>query len=681
MSKSGTGDTSALHFTLGGTEILNVNVFGMTTAGGMDALAYTRDGTNVDSIYADKTTTDAHIADTSIHFADAPSDGTQYARKDGGWEAITVTVDYPLLAPDGTLAAPSYSFGSDSGAGLSKSGSGDTSALHFTLGGTEMLNINVFGVTTGGGMDALAYTRDGTNLDAIYADKTTADAHYADTSIHYADAPSDGTQYARRNAGWEPVVADTQFPILAPNGSQAAPSYSFSNNSDTGIYYTLNALNVSVNDVLVGSFNGFGFTTAGGVNAASLQENGTDISSTYETIANVAAHTGDGSIHFADTGVDGKEYLRKDNGWVEYVPGTTEFPLEAPDGSLTAPSYSFTADTGAGISHSGTPAGGDSALLFSINTNEILNINAFGLTTGGSIDAAGYTRSGTNLNDIYADKAAADAHYADTTVHYDDAPSDGAQYARRNAGWEPVVADTNFPLHAPDDTAAAPSYSWTNMQDAGLYRVGSNLVGVSVQGSGVAQWANNLFTSTVNMRGPLGAVSSPTFSFNSATTSGMYYSSGLRFSNAGVNSFTIGASQLVTSLPINMSNTKVINLQAPTADDDAATKKYVDDEIAAAPSARPIHAQARVAANGTFDSNDGFFSITRSGTGKYDLTLNVQVPFSSDNMIIMCSGTSGYFAAGGEVVNNFNFTVQTVNVASGDPQDANFFVTVYDIAA
>jgi hypothetical protein len=49
-------------------------------------------------------------------------------------------------------------------------------------------------------------------------------------------------------------------------------------------------------------------------------------------------------------------------------------------------------------------------------------------------------------------------------------------------------------------------------------------------------------------------------------------------------------------------------------------------------------------------------------------------------MIIMCSGTSGYFAAGGEVVNNNNFTVQTVNVA-GDPQDANFFVTVWDIAA
>jgi hypothetical protein len=45
-----------------------------------------------------------------------------------------------------------------------------------------------------------------------------------------------------------------------------------------------------------------------------------------------------------------------------------------------------------------------------------------------------------------------------------------------------AIASTSFPLLAPDGSAAAPSYSFTNDPDCGMYRVGANSIGFSTGG-------------------------------------------------------------------------------------------------------------------------------------------------------------------------------------------------------
>lgn len=52
--------------------------------------------------------------------------------------------------------------------------------------------------------------------------------------------------------------------------------------------------------------------------------------------------------------------------------------------------------------------------------------------------------------------------------------------------WIPV-GSTAFPLHAPDGTAALPSYSFTNNNDMGMYRVGANVLSFATSGLSAIQ--------------------------------------------------------------------------------------------------------------------------------------------------------------------------------------------------
>lgn len=124
-------------------------------------------GTVIDSTWAN---------DTCADLGDAMGDSLDRAGR-GGMLA-------PMRGVNGTVSAPGVSFTQFSQSGMWVDGS----ALHFSYAGVEV---------------------DYALTPAVVAVQANLDAHEADVDIHFADAPNDGSPYARQSLGW---VAAEAFP-------------------------------------------------------------------------------------------------------------------------------------------------------------------------------------------------------------------------------------------------------------------------------------------------------------------------------------------------------------------------------------------------------------------------------------------------------------------------------------
>jgi hypothetical protein len=211
----------------------------------------------------------------------AKSDGNLYQKDDAGTETVLAGGgSFPLLAPNGSVTNPSYAFTNDIDAGMFLNAVGD---LRLAVGGHAGVRI----------------TDDGTNKDVILDSRGTGQVAFFD----------DGVSQVLVSATQITVVP----PIRGPNGSNTAPTYSFSSDSGNGMY-------LSGTDTL-------GFTT-NGVLRLSLN--------TVNVIATLA-HLG-------------------------------------PDGTNTAPAYSFTSDSGNGMYLSGTDTLGfatNGTLRLSVSTTTL----------------------------------------------------------------------------------------------------------------------------------------------------------------------------------------------------------------------------------------------------------------------------------------------------------------------
>lgn len=70
-----------------------------------------------------------------------------------------------------------------------------------------------------------------------------------------------------------------------------------------------------------------------------------------------------------------------------------------------------------------------------------------------------------------------------------------------------------------DGNAASPSLSFS---DSGLFRIGTNTIGISTGGTQRVSVSDTLVTSTLNIRAPTGAFNTPSYSFSTNTGSGIY---------------------------------------------------------------------------------------------------------------------------------------------------------------
>jgi hypothetical protein len=114
----------------------------------------------------------------------------------------THTFSNPVLAADGALATPGWSFSADPNTGVRRSA---TDEINIVTGGADRFRINASGAF---GIGGATYGSSGQVL----------------TSAGSGAAPT-----------WQTPSA-ASFPLLAPNGTVGAPSYSFTNDTDTGVY-------------------------------------------------------------------------------------------------------------------------------------------------------------------------------------------------------------------------------------------------------------------------------------------------------------------------------------------------------------------------------------------------------------------------------------------------------------
>jgi hypothetical protein len=217
---------------------------------------------------------------TAMSFGNATSNPTYSFLGTG-----TVTLGGRALAADGSAATPGISFSGDPDTGMYRVGAND---LRVAVGGVQAF---AFGTTYAETQLALGAGNGTVSAPGMYF---TSDP---DTGLYRAGA-NDMRLVA--NGGTKLIVDATSIgpnvPVLAVDGSTAAPEYSFASDSDTGIYRVgANSLGLSTggtNRVTVGPGVQVGAPTggdkgAGTVNATGLYVNG------------VAVTTGGGVVAFA----------------------------------------------------------------------------------------------------------------------------------------------------------------------------------------------------------------------------------------------------------------------------------------------------------------------------------------------------------------------------------------------
>lgn len=318
------------------------------------------------------------------------------------------------------------------------------------------------------------------------------------------------------------TVLNVNVPVRGPNGSAATPSFSFQNDTDSGLYdISDNSIGVSLAGVLRLTLTASQFT-------ATVPWRGPNGSSSAPTFS----FSGD-----TDTGVlsAGTNTLGISTG------GQTRFELDTSKllvnmDSVNVPADTLNADTdfavagnGGGKSLTIVSGGGGAVGVRCISSGDSLaSPDAINVTDNSYlafIGGAGYdgtnwqtgsaalfgvrpgsTWSGSNRESFLTFETTASG----STTRIERARINGVGQ-----------------ILAVDGTAALPEYSFTSDPNTGFYRVGTDQIGVSTNGTlRLTIDAAVAFVGTLPWRGPAGTAGAPTFSFSGDTNTGIFSDAG-----------------------------------------------------------------------------------------------------------------------------------------------------------
>lgn len=312
-------------------------------------------------------------------------------------------------------------------------------------------------------------------------------------SNHALYFKSDGNLYMKNNAGTESQIsgASPSFPILAPAGTAAAPSYSFSAVPDMGMYDSGPELGFAYGGVLRM------FLTSTTLNMRA------DISlQNSHTLSFLGSSSG--AITIQPNAVAGTYTLTLPN--AQGAAGTfltndgsgnlswSGFPLRAPNGTTTAPSYSFANGTNDGMWWGGAGeidfSTSGVTRMYITTTDMEMRVNLH-MQSGkiikaddGSSSAPAYT-FGSNTSIGMTNRGS-------NTLGFD-VPTGGVFSFQKNGVdklvWSTTflnlydmdlrVATSGFGVRNQDGTEAAPSYHWDSETTSGMWRNGANTVSFS----------------------------------------------------------------------------------------------------------------------------------------------------------------------------------------------------------
>lgn len=331
----------------------------------------------------------------------------------------------------------------------------------------------------------------------------------------------DHPQYTMWQAA-ERITGQWQFEkaVWGMNGTAAAPSFSFTNDTDTGVYRVgANNIGVATAGVLrwdanadrtwqviphfihnnLGLFVKNEFNQGAGVwiRTSGASPDGTDgeVGWVEETQSQAGLIMTHGFRIFLDGPLPGESYLRMYRHHISATPaevwniqrstGITEYSVAVrfAAGSASVPSISFVGDPNTG--------------MYSTGTDEI------GWTAGGTLRMqlrASGTQSGLALSDR---------------------------------------------IHVSGGTATAPAYTFTTSTDTntGMYRAAENQLGFTTDGTQRLLISTTSFTASIPWQGVSGSAGSPAFSFSGDPNTGMYSGGAdiLAFGTAGNMRFGLGA--------------------------------------------------------------------------------------------------------------------------------------------
>jgi hypothetical protein len=416
----------------------------------------------------------------------------------------TLSFTGQLLAADGTVALPAYSYTSDPDTGIYRS-AGDV--ISFATGGVESARLGGGRWYVGDGLVAspsLSFIADSNT--GIYRSGTDSIA-IAAGGVNMVVVDRGGTNTISLNA-----------PTLHADGAVGGPAISFVADSDTGFYRDgTNSLAITTGGTYRGAFNTLTFP----LRLQFLGQDGT------------AALPGHSFESDPDTGIyrvganEGR--LGAGAGLIAWW-NTQGFGVI--DGTALLPGYHFVNDTNTGIYRSASDdfslvAGG--AAILSVNTTRVdLNQGVLRAPDGTSANPPftffndpdnGLYRAGTNQPAIAANGI-------------------------RAVFWDGTAAGQMY--ITTDGTTSLPAYSFSNDADTGLIRNGANTLEIIAGTVRTFQFnASVLIPLQVILTNVDGSNTNPTYSFNSDPDTGMYRGGvdNLRLATGGVKALEIDSSQ------------------------------------------------------------------------------------------------------------------------------------------
>lgn len=436
-----------------------------------------------------------------------------------------------FLGPNGTASLPSISFVSDPDTGLFRAGAnamalvsnGITVAVVNSSGANPTFQIEDGGVAIPGlGFDNDPDTglyRQGANIPAMTAGGAVS-MSWNGQLIRVGDGFGDGdrmvffSNIAARSAsnlefyinraplqlrlyGYDGSVTtggsfrvDPQ--LQAQAGTAAIPGYSFSGDTDTGMF------NLAANQL---GFAGNGLymmkIIAGIVQTRTETARGSG-NLYYEFFDPTGSkgymgYGGSSDLFIINNGLGG---LKLDSTWVQ-----------GPDGTVSLPAYSFSADPNTGIYRSAADVmrlatGGVDGIIIT-NTEIAIGANHVIGAIDGTVGAPAYTFDLDLDTGIY--------RYATNTI--------GFTAGGTVSFW---VAASQAQLL--DGSAGTPALSFVNDTNTGMYRTGADDFGIST--GGTLRWdiSTTAITSTLSLLGPAGAATAGnlTYGFSGDTDTGFY---------------------------------------------------------------------------------------------------------------------------------------------------------------
>lgn len=355
------------------------------------------------------------------------------------------------------------------------------------------------------------------------ADGTTANSHVQNSQVYH------NVIAAHHNALKEEIKAIEQnisdrigvnvTPLRTPNGSAAAPSYSFSGDTDSGIYSTGNA-----NELWLG---------AGGTAVARWRYSGTSAqfavgsgsaSEPSLCLANNLAHG-----FYRVTGLD--------------VTGSS-VPLAAPLGlSATIPGFTFAGDEDTGVyrvsaNALGLRVGADDIITVATTGADIriqdgsagtpsirfANDPNTGIYAPGTADRLNIVVGATTVTQFQLNAGIAQALFGSGSSA---APSlciagNTSHGFYRVSGLD--VTGTSVPIGFQNGTAASPSIQFDGDGDTGIYRSAANTLDISTAGSSsfTVDGTNGIISSKFTHRFIAGSATTPSISFTDDPNTGFY---------------------------------------------------------------------------------------------------------------------------------------------------------------